>query len=157
MKRICLTVLLVSIFLIQPVFALETTLRDIRSEIYAESVEVKALMGDTRDPILISSIYDSCLITITQLDAYFHMLTIFNTIERKAMKDEAVDGLASWLGAVKEMNDLNIKSLSNTSQALSDKTNAYMEKLTKFYGKLNDKIDAELKKIDTIKKSLKLR
>jgi chlorite dismutase len=155
-KAIVMTLFLIA-FMSYSIYALDTALREKRDEVYAELAEVKALMRNTQDPVLISSIYDSCLITVSQLDAYFHMLTIFNTIERKNLRKEAVDSLADWLGSVKNMNILNIKSLSDTSQALSKETKTHMERLSKTYNALNEKIDAELKKVDSIKKSLKLR
>lgn len=156
MKKIFFVAVLVLVLLAQSLYAFDTTLRDIRTEVYTESNEIKALMRKTRDPVLVSSIYDSCLITITQLDAYFHMLNIFNTIERKNLKQEALDSLMTWLVTTKNMNDLNIMSLGDTTQAFDRDTKTHMKKLKKIYSRLNEKIDAERKKIDSIKRSLRL-
>lgn len=156
MKKIFFVAVLVLALSAQSLYAFDTTLRDIRTEVYTESNEIKALMRKTRDPVLVSSIYDSCLITITQLDAYFHMLNIFNTIERKNLKQEALDSLMTWLVTTKNMNDLNIMSLGDTTQAFDRDTKTHMKKLKKIYSRLNEKIDAERKKIDSIKRSLRL-
>jgi hypothetical protein len=157
MKKILIIVLACILFLFSNSYALDTTLRDMRSNIYGESNEIKKMMRKTRDPVLVSSIYDSCLITTSQLDAYFHMLTIFNTIERRNLKQEAVESIANWLNTIKRINTLSIESLKDTSQAIDQNTKIIMSRLKKSYIQLNKQIETELKKVDSIKKSLNTR
>ena len=137
-------------------YALETSLKDMEGKIRAELVQVKALMPKN-DPILVNNMYNSCLIAKTQLDAYFYMLTLFNTIEEKALGDKAVDTLIEWLLAMKKINVININALRDTSKVQSPATKVRMEKLKALFEELNKEIDINIAKVSLIKKSLPLR
>jgi hypothetical protein len=137
-------------------YAFESQLRDIRGKVKNELLEIRALMPKN-DPILVSSIYDSCLIAMNQLDAYFNMLAIFNTIDEKAVKAEAVDALTVWLDYIKKMDTININALRDTTKALTPETKACMEKVKALFEELSKEIDSELAKVGIIKRSLPLR
>ena len=157
MKKNIFIILALLIFFNVNSYALETTLLDMRNKISAESRQIKALLLESKDIVLMSSMWDSCVLTMTQLDAYFFMVGIFNTIKKGDLKEDTVNYLTNWLNIIKNTNELNIKSLNTVTQILEPKTKVYKERLKNYFSELNKKIDSELGKISLLKKSLKIR
>ncbi len=156
MRKVIL-ILCVAVFLSTGLHAAESALPDIRNKIHEESKEIRGLMKTTKDPVFISSMWDSCLVATTQLDAYFSMLRIYNTIDNKALSKDAVDVLTGWLATIRQTDDLNIKTLSDISQAVDRDTQARMTKLKGLFEELNREIESEETKLSVIKESLSLR
>ena len=134
--------------------ATATGLMDIRDKVLKESREIKALFSDTKDVILVSSMVDSCILTTSQLDAYFSQLGIFNTIKKDDVTPAAVNFLEQWLNGIKNTNDLNIKSLSAVTQNIQAKTKLHLERLTGYFTDLNTQIDQELAQLAALKNAL---
>ena len=134
--------------------ATASSLIDIRSKVLKESQEIKALLSNTKDVILVSSMVDSCILTITQLDAYFSQLGIFNTIKKDEVTPAAVDFLEQWLNGVRNTNDLNIKSLNAITQSIQARTKLHLTRLTGYFTDLNTKMDQELAQLAALKKTL---
>jgi hypothetical protein len=128
-----------------------------RNKISAESKQIKTLLLESKDMVLMNSMWDSCVITMTQLDAYFYMVGIFNTIKKEDLKGDTINYLTNWLNIIKDTNELNIKSLNTAIQILEPKTKVYKERLKSYFSELNKKIDSELVKISLLRKSLKIR
>ena len=138
-------------------YGAESKLGEMKTNVQKELLQIKALMPK-KDPVLVSSMYDSCLIAMNQLDAYFSMSTIFGTIDEKAVKPEAIDVITVWLESIKKINMSNINNtLRDTSAAKSQDTRVRMEKLKALFEELNKEIDNELAKWELIKKSIPLR
>ena len=156
MKKIIIILTLIMLLASQA-YALETTLVTMRSKIFEESKAIKSLLTKSKDIILLSTLWDSCIMTMTQLDAYFSLVGLFNTIKKENTTEAAVVYLADWLREIKKTNDLNIIGLSAIKQAIDPNTIVYMEKLKGYFGDLNKRIDAELEKIAILKKSLEKR
>ena len=108
MKKIISLILLLVVFLTFSAYALETTLFEMRNKIFAESKEIKALLTESKDIVLMSSMWDSCVMALTQLDAYFSMVGIFNTIKKGDISEDSVNYLIGWLSQTKKTNELNI-------------------------------------------------
>lgn len=157
MKKIIFIILTFIIFLSFSLYALDTSLLDTRNKIFEESKELKSLLVSSKDVVLINSMWDSCIIAMSQLDAYFSMLGIFNTIKKEDLKEDVINYLTSWLDGIKKTNELNIKSLDAVTFTLEPKTKAYILKLKDYFAKLNNQINTELDKISVLKKSLKRR
>ena len=134
--------------------ATATGLMDIRDKVLKESREIKALFSDTKDVILVSSMVDSCILTTSQLDAYFSQLGIFNTIKKDDVTPAAVNFLEQWLNGIKNTNDLNIKSLNAVTQNIQAKTKLHLERLTGYFTDLNTQIDQELAQLAALKNAL---
>ncbi|MBU1061782.1 MAG: hypothetical protein KJ952_03550 [Candidatus Omnitrophica bacterium] len=155
MKKMGFIVLSLIIFLASSAYALDTALFDMRNEVFEESKEIKLSLTYSKDVVLMSSMWDSCIMVMVQLDAYFYMLRIFNTIETEDLKQDAVDTLISWLNDVKKTNEMNVKSLDSVSETAEAYTKVHLDKLKTYFGKLNTQIDIELDKIFKLRKSLK--
>lgn len=134
--------------------ATATGLMEVRNKVLKESQEVKALLPDTKDVILVSSLVDSCILTVSQLDAYFSQLGIFNTIKKDDVTPVAVNFLEQWLNNIKSTNDLNIKSLNAVTQNIQAKTKLHLERLTGYFADLNAQIEQELAQLAALKQAL---
>ena len=134
--------------------ATATGLMDVRNKLLKESQEIKALLLDTKDMILVSSMVDSCILTTSQLDAYFSQLGIFNTIKKDDVTPAAINFLEQWLNGIKSTNDLNIKSLNAVTQNIQAKTKLHLERLTGYFTDLNTQIDQELAQLAALKNAL---
>ena len=156
MRKIIFIVLTLSFFCFSA-YALDTKIVGMRNKFFEESKAIKTLLADSKDMILLNSMWDSCIMTMTQLDAYFSMVGIFNTIKKETLTEEAINYITNWLEAIKKTNDLNIKSLNAITNPVEPKTKIHMEKLRGYFNDLNNQINTELNKISIIKKSLKTR
>lgn len=147
---------LVAVSLISvPSYALDTALIDMRNKIFAESNTLKPLLKDSKDTVLISSMWDSCLIATMQLDAYFSMIGIFNTIKELDLDAEVFTYLANWLNVIKENDRLNIKVLDSITEISDLRTKVSLQRLRGYFEELNVRIDAELTKLSMLKETLK--
>jgi hypothetical protein len=113
MKKIILFTLILILAGNLAAYALEATLIDLRNEIFKNAEEIKASFNISKDPILINSMWDSCVMSVSQMDAYFSMLGIFNTIKKENLNDTQFNYLIHWLTQIKKTNELNIKSLDS--------------------------------------------
>ena len=156
---------IISIFLLFFVFmsfnscalAAGATLFDIRNKIYEESKELRPLLDDPKDAILANNMWDTCIIVTTQLDAYFSMLGILNTVKDKNLTEVSVDYLIDWLNDTRTKNQTNIKALEDTSVARGKTTKKHMEKLKAHLEELDQLLEDELEKIYIVVKALKIR
>lgn len=137
------------------VHAADNSFLDIRNKFFEESKEIKALLPSSKDALLLSSMWDTCLLTMSELDAYFHMLGIFNTIKEKDLSEDAVNYLAKWLTEIKRNNELNIGILNSGSYSFEPGTRVHIEGLKSYLDELNKRIDTELDKISILNKSIR--
>lgn len=154
MKRTLLIVLALVAGLSFNAHAQATGLMEMRNKLLTESQQIKALFEDTKDVILVSSMVDSCVLTASQLDAYFSQLGIFNTIKKDDVTPAAIHFLEQWLNGIKNTNDLNIKSLNAVTQNIQAKTKLHLERLTGYFTDLNTQIEQELAQLAALKKAL---
>ncbi len=135
--------------------ALETTLIDTRNEILKTSEELKTYFTTTRDPVLLNSLWDSSIMAVSQLDAYFSMLGIFNTIKKENLDQAAFTYLIKWLNQLKDSTASNIKSLSSIKKTTDARSKAYVLKLKDIFSNLESRIDKELQSVTKYSESIK--
>jgi hypothetical protein len=157
MRKIIFITLLLVVILVFRAEAFESPLLDMRNRFFQESQEIKALPVNPKNVVLVNSIWDSCLMTMAQLDAYFSMLGIFNAVTKEDAGRGAVKYLTSWLNEIKRVNELNIKSLRGILQLNEPIINTHMDRLRIYYTDLNSRIDSELKKVSALTKTLGLK
>lgn len=155
MKKIILIALILVIFLNANAFALGVKLLDIRNKIFEESKSVKNLLKDSKDVILISSLWDACIMANSQLDAYFFMIGIFDTIKKENATKNAIDYLMTWLDQLKKTNELNLRSLDNMSEPVDAGTKSHIKILKGYFSDLNKELDKEIATLSLYKKTLK--
>ena len=155
MRKIILAALIAFVLSAAGAYALEPQLLEMRNKFFQEAAELKSLPVTPKNVVVINSMWDTCLMTMTQLDAYFYMLGIFNSVNKEDTGREALDYLTSWLNEIKRVNELNIKSLRSILQLNDPTINTHMERLRIYYTDLNNRLDAELKKVSALTKTLK--
>ena len=152
MKRIASIIIILLLLFDARAFAFGETLFDIRNKFFCESKELKSALNEG-DAILMNSMWDTCLMTILQLDAYFSMLGIFNTIGEGGASGASVDYLSNWLSGIKKTIELNVKSIEGINVPVRPVTQVHMERMKGYFGELNSRIESEIDKLALIKKA----
>ncbi|MFA4991256.1 MAG: hypothetical protein WC569_01565 [Candidatus Omnitrophota bacterium] len=155
MKKIIHVMLAVFIFLNAYAYAMDNDLLDLRNKIFDESKELKSLIANSKNMLLLNNMWDSCVVAITQLDAYFFMMGVFDSVSRDNWNEEGVNYLELWLNKIKNTNEVNIKSLGNLPAGLEPQTQVRAERLKGYFSDLNDAIDESLDTISKLKKTVK--
>jgi hypothetical protein len=156
MKKIIFTLFL-SLLLNSSAHAVDFKIFDMRNKIFEESKEIKILLPSSNDTIVLTSMFDSCLIAMSQLDAYFNMLGIFESIKQEDLSNTPIDFIINWLDEIKRSSDLNLKSMTNITQPLETKTKEHIEKLKYYFKELNKIADDELNKLNLLKKAVRVK
>jgi len=154
MRKVILLILAVIIFGYECSYGIDFPIFDLRNRIYEEGKEIKGLMPNSKDAVILLSIFDSCQIVIQQLDAYFYMLGIFETIEKDNVARSAVGYIENWLNQIKATNAISLKALNGFQDIKEEQTKSHIAKLKAFYLELNLRVDQELNKLAVIKKAM---
>ncbi|MDD5255519.1 MAG: hypothetical protein PHR11_05660 [Candidatus Omnitrophica bacterium] len=158
MKKILICSVLFLAVAVSAAYPAESKLFEVRNKMFDGAQEIKALLVPTsRDAVLLTSMFDSCMIAVSQVDAYFGMLGIFETIEKEQMTRTAVDFLDNWLNQIKKTNEMNLNFLKGITVPLEGPTSAQIGKLTGNLVELNNWVDKELVKLSLIRKSVKIK
>ena len=112
-------------------------------------------MNTSNDVVLLVSMFDSCLLVISQIDAYTYMLEIFNTIKNTQVDEKVFSYLGEWLLFMKRTSDLNIKSLDSVREPIEPNTKIQIARLRDYFNNLNKQIDGELSRFVRIRSLLK--
>lgn len=155
MRRIAFIVAALLILSAASSYAFESKLLSVYNQFFEESKNIKALLSGTQDILMMNSLWDSCVITMTQLEGYFFMLSIFNTINEGQPQEPSLNYLSDWLNKIKKTDDLSIKSLDSFQPPADQNTQLHMSTLKVYYKKLNGEIDKEIENLSILKKSLK--
>ncbi|MFH0731463.1 MAG: hypothetical protein V2A72_00890 [Candidatus Omnitrophota bacterium] len=155
MKKMLAAVIIISaIFASSNIYAVDSDLAKMYTKVYETAKEIKPLMKVSKDILLLSSLWDSCIITMTQLEAYSSILGVFNMIKEQDLNEAAIDYPEKWLNKIKTNNELNIESLKKFSkQAIESTSEIYIEVLSTYYVALNEAIAQDLNKFRVIRKA----
>jgi hypothetical protein len=156
MNKISLIVLIFAVFLSFNVSANEIEILDIRNNIFKECREIQLLLGISKDIIVVNSMWSSGILTICQLDAYFSMVGIFNSVKDRYFSEDPVDYLIRWLDEIKNTNELNIRSLDSISYEVEPSTKEHITRLRSYYNTLNNIIAAESARVSELQKVLRI-
>ena len=155
MKKIISIVLLLFIFSNLNAYAMDAKIIELRNKIFEESKQIKSLLGNSKDVVLLTGMFDACLLTVSQIDAYTYMMGIFNTIKDTEVNEEAFKYLTEWLILMRTTSSLNIKSFDAVIQPIEPSTKPHIGILKDYFTNLNKKIDNELSRFVRIKTLLK--
>ena len=157
MKRKIFILLVFLALFAKNAYCLDTRLYDLRQKLVVQSQEIKKLINRENAGqylVLVSSMWDTCFVAITQLDAYFYLLGLFNTIRKGNITGPTIDFLSRWLKQTKETSELNIKGLDGIKLPIEPMIRINMEKLKRYFRELSRQINKELAEIEKLKKSL---
>jgi hypothetical protein len=159
MRKITAGIFSIVFFFSVNAYGIQSTLFDIRNEIFEESRKIKPVVADSKDAVLMGAMRDTCLMTTTQLDAYFSMLGIFNTIDDENLSDESIIYLIDWLTRIRDTSRLSLQSLKGIpDDKIADSvTTIFIERLNGLLAKLEMKSKEELNKLSLLKRSLRIR
>ncbi|MFA5157307.1 MAG: hypothetical protein WC532_08030 [Candidatus Omnitrophota bacterium] len=150
MKRAVVFFLLLTLFCVFNAYALDSKIVDLRDQVLGQAQEIRGLMTPkTKDSVVLTAMFDSCILTATQLDAYFSMLGIFETLTKKDSGESAIKFITAWLGTVKNSNKLGISNLDAFKPA-EKKIKEQVKKLKDSFVALDGLIDVELRKFSAL-------
>lgn len=153
MKKV-IPLVIIGIFFTCNAHALDLKMLDVRQKIFALSQEIKDNVPKTKDSYAMQAMFNSCLMTASQLDAYFHMVGIFDTIKKESLNITAVDFLTAWLQQIQKTNQLNLNTFNTLISSVEPATKKYVEKVRSTFSNLNGIIVEELNKVNALKKSI---
>jgi hypothetical protein len=130
-------------------------LLDMRNKFFDESKDIKALLSGSKNAVLLNNMWDACIVTMTQLDAYFFMMGIFDAINKDKWNEEAVTYLELWLTKIKSTDEVNLKSLKSFPPDLEAGVIRHAQKMEGYFTDLNGMIDESLSTISKLKVSVK--
>ena len=156
MKRAIFIALILSLFLCTSLYAMDSKIIELRNKIFEQSREIKPLIADSQDVVLLTGMFDSCLLIVSQIDAYTYMMGIFNTIEDASVNEKVFDYLTEWLVLMRSTNSVNLKSLDAVVEPIDRSTKIHIARLRDYFDNLNKRIDAELTKFVRIKSLMKV-
>ncbi len=145
------------IFLGHGVYAQDNALIVVRNKIFDECREMRELLKNQKDIIIVNSMWSSGIMTVSQLDAYFYMVGIFNAVKDKDLTEDPVIYLMKWLNEIKKTNELNIRSLDSITYKVEPTTKARIGKLKGYFSSLNNIIDNESARVSALQRSLKIK
>ncbi|MCM8791980.1 MAG: hypothetical protein NC826_02375 [Candidatus Omnitrophica bacterium] len=160
MKRFIISaIVVINLFFYFNVYALDIKLLSLRDKIFLESNQIKQeIRPDTQDFVLLSALFDSCIQVVTQIDAYFYMLGIFEYIRKEDLNKSCFNFLLSWLDVMKKTNDINLKNLTtNTFAIIEDKTKSHIENIKTYFTELGKQIVHEKNRMNILMRSLRIR
>jgi len=143
---------LAAILLIGSAWAADVKLVAMRSKFIEASGQIKSSLASSKDVVVLTSLFDSCMITITELDAYFSMVGIFEQNKTGAPSNVSLAYLTSWLETMKKNNALNISSIQGLTKDMEPGTLTHMNKLKTYFGELNVNLEDELRRVNALKK-----
>jgi hypothetical protein len=152
MKKIISIVLILAVLLSVNAYAIDSKIIDLRNKIFEQSRQIKPLIRTSPDVVLLTGMFDSCLLIVSQIDAYTYMLSIFNTIKEAEVDKRAFDYLTEWLVLMRRTSELNLKSLDDVVEPVDRSTKIHIARLRDYFINLNAKIDSELTKFVRIKR-----
>jgi hypothetical protein len=156
MKKIFYLIIISVILLCSNVYAMDNNqLLDMRNKFFDESKDIKILLKNTKSVVLLNNMWDACIVTMTQLDAYFFMMGIFDAVNKDKWNEEAVTYLELWLTKIKSTDDVNLKSLESFPPDLEAGVLRHIQKMKGYFTDLNAMIDENLNTISKLKMSVK--
>ncbi|HNX81799.1 MAG TPA: hypothetical protein PKL77_06595 [Candidatus Omnitrophota bacterium] len=134
--------------------AVEFKVFDMRNRLFEESKEIKTLIAKSKDSVVLMGMFDSCMLSMAQLDAYFSMLGIFYSVKDTEGTLTALNFLSSWINEMSRTNAVVLTSFDSSQIAVEKKTQEHLAKLKSYYVQFNTLLDGELKKVTVIKLSV---
>ena len=125
---------------------------ELRNKIFEESKQIKALMPTSKESFILLVLFDSCVLTASQIDAYFSMMRIVNTIRSENLSKEAIDSLIAWLEEMKKGNEINFRMLDDASIAAKADTKAHIAKLREYYALYGELVLIDANRLNALRK-----
>jgi hypothetical protein len=153
-RKLMLIFLILFFIMRAETFALDLGIVEIRNKLFEESSKIKSSLTASKDAVMMVNMFDSCILSVNQIDAYYSMLGVMETIKGENLTRQAVDLVVDWLNAMKKTNELNIKNLETVTQQIEPATRVFLGRIKGYFRELNKKLDRELSRLLVVKLSL---
>lgn len=147
MKKAAVFILALCLLFTINSYALNNPLLQMRERFLQESNNIKILIRNSKDVVLLTSMWDSCFIAMTQLDAYFSLIGIFESIKKEDLTESSVNYLLNWLEEVKKTNTVNKRSLSIAPVLIDNATKVAAQRMDTNFSDFNKTIDREINRL----------
>ena len=154
MRKLLSVALVAILFFASNVRAEPTKLFELNKKMYQEYQALQEFLPKTKDVALGYTMWDSSIITIIQLNAYFSMVGIIDSIGRGVIKEKSVEYLVIWLNDIKRKNEINLRSIAMVKPT-EEETSAHAKKLGGYFMELNVQVDNELKRLGLLKNAIR--
>ena len=92
-KKLLLTVMLL-VFCTVTTYATDFRIFEVRNKLFQESKDMKELLPITKDQFAVLMLFNTATTVVSQIDAYFAMMGIFNAVRRQDLDKETVGYLS---------------------------------------------------------------
>jgi hypothetical protein len=155
MKKIAVIVLMLCFCLSVDSFAANNSLTSINTRLMQESSNLKSMFKNSRDVVLLTTMWDSYFIARTQLDAYFYMVSLFESVKKSAVTEVSVDYLLNWLGEIRKTNAANITTLNAAATVIDQATKSAVDRMKANISDMNNAVDKEISRLNSLKEAVK--
>ena len=158
MKKTFVVVIAAYLFLgVQAAYCADVRINQLRGRIFDASGQIKSALSGSQDVIIVTVMFDSCMLALSQIDGYYSLLTLLDTIKEKDLTPRSLDTVTSWINEIKRTNNANITSLQAMNQPFDPGTKRYVELLKGIFADLNSGLDVELNKLVVLRKRIKTK
>jgi len=133
----------------------ESRIYELRNQLFAQSKELKAILPHTKDQYVVLTLFNSAVISINHIDAYFVMMGLFNAIRREDLNKETVGYLFNWLQEMKKANELNMRSLREFNTPVEKETLKNINKMKTIFGELDLILNKDIVRIGELLRVVK--
>jgi hypothetical protein len=150
--------ILLNLFFSFNAYCLDTKLLELREKIFGESNQIKkSINPNSKDFVLLSGLFDSCILAVTQIDAYFYLLGVFEFIRKEDLNKNCFNFILSWLNTMKKTNELSLKSLNTAGPIMEEETKNYITRIKSYFTELDKQILQEQNRMNILMRSLRIR
>lgn len=156
--KIIIWLVLINLLFCLNSYALDIQLLNLREKIFAESTNIKDnISAESKDFVLLSGLFDSCILMVNQIDAYFYLLGVFEFIRKEDLNKNCFNFILSWLNTMKKTNSLSLKNLSTAGPIMESQTKTYIENIKNYLLELDKQITREQNRMNILMRSLGIR
>ncbi|MBP7217052.1 MAG: hypothetical protein KBA46_07215 [Candidatus Omnitrophica bacterium] len=130
---------------------------DLRNKLFAQSKTINAMLPKAQDQAVLLSLFDTCIIVTSQIDAYFGMMGIFNAVRKEDLNKETVGYLVNWLSEMKRTSEITLRGLNEIPVAVQPTTRAQMAVIGKHLTDLVKLVQEDLSRMDELMKVVKVK
>lgn len=134
-------------------WAFDTNLLLARNKIFEEAKQLQSLVAVSKDPVAVISLWDTAILTATQLNAYFYMVGVFEAAE--SQNTVSVGYLKSWLDEVKRTAQLNIQNLPTAASMTQPESKEHLSRVKAYLSELVLLLDREVGRVTQLQKTVK--
>lgn len=153
-KALCFCVFIAVLLCTARSFGAELQMLRLRNALLEESKKIQMALADSPDPVLVISLWDTCVVTLTKINAYFYMVGIFEMVEDKDKTEQGVDFLLAWLKELQRTTQVNIRELNTPVEVSEEATTVARSRLSELLARLNTHLDEEIRKVSSLRASV---